>query len=322
MCVYIYVFHINSTPDSLYRFNGININYNKGSKLNQVQTWLVSSLTSFSTLNFPKLRQGWVSAQSPQSCLPLWDPMDHSLPGSSVHEVSQARILGWVAMPFSRGSYRLRDRTNISCIFCIVTGFFTTEPPGKPWTVADALSDKSHNSDKLCDWSLRNSPNWDTDAHLQHLTDSGIRGISRFKESRFPTTLFHASDTSREFFIFFFKWIIFVLQTSRAIVLLKAIYNSTYKSFKVWVKQLKHYTLLSHTKPRRKGIKSGVPLDIMLRMLPDCTSTVDRGRFQRIHIPKWWQRFFFIIFIFNWRMLALRCCGSFCYTTMWISHKC
>ena len=158
VCVYIYVFHINSTPDSLYRFNGININYNKGSKLNQVQTWLVSSLTSFSTLKFPKLRQGWVSAQSPQSCLPLWDPMDHSLPGSSVHEVSQTRILGWVAVPFSRGSSQLRDRTNISCIFCIVIVFLTTEPPGKPWTVADALSDKSHNSDKLCDWSLRNSP--------------------------------------------------------------------------------------------------------------------------------------------------------------------
>ena len=39
-----------------------------------------------------------------QSCLTLCDPMDCSLPGSSVHAIFQARILEWVAMPSSRGS--------------------------------------------------------------------------------------------------------------------------------------------------------------------------------------------------------------------------
>ena len=39
-----------------------------------------------------------------QSCLTLCDPMDCSQPGSSVHGISQARILEWVAFPFSRGS--------------------------------------------------------------------------------------------------------------------------------------------------------------------------------------------------------------------------
>ena len=39
----------------------------------------------------------------PQSCLTLWDPMDCSPPGSSVHGILQARILEWVVMPFSRG---------------------------------------------------------------------------------------------------------------------------------------------------------------------------------------------------------------------------
>ena len=39
-----------------------------------------------------------------QSCLTLCDPMDCSLPGSSVHGILQARILEWVAIPFSRGS--------------------------------------------------------------------------------------------------------------------------------------------------------------------------------------------------------------------------
>ena len=91
---------------------------------------------------------------------------------------------------------------------------------------------------------------------------------------------------AESFVLFFLKQIIFVLQTTRVIVLMKAMYNSTYKSFKVWVKQLKHCTLLSHTKPRRKGIKSGAPLHIMLRMMQDCTSTLDRGRYQRIPIPK------------------------------------
>ena len=39
-----------------------------------------------------------------QSCLTLCDPMDCSLSGSSVHGILQARILEWVAVPFSRGS--------------------------------------------------------------------------------------------------------------------------------------------------------------------------------------------------------------------------
>ena len=39
-----------------------------------------------------------------QLCLTLHDPMDCSLPDSSVHETIQARILEWVALSFSRGS--------------------------------------------------------------------------------------------------------------------------------------------------------------------------------------------------------------------------
>ena len=38
-----------------------------------------------------------------QSCLTLCDPMDYSLPGSSVHGILQARILEWVAISFSKG---------------------------------------------------------------------------------------------------------------------------------------------------------------------------------------------------------------------------
>ena len=58
--------------------------------------------------------------------------MDCSPPGSSVHEILQARILAWVAMPFSRGSSWPRDQTCISWSSWIAGWFFTTEPLGKP----------------------------------------------------------------------------------------------------------------------------------------------------------------------------------------------
>ena len=44
-----------------------------------------------------------------QECLTLRDPVDYSPPGSSVLGILLPRILEWVAMPFPRGSSRLRD---------------------------------------------------------------------------------------------------------------------------------------------------------------------------------------------------------------------
>ena len=57
-----------------------------------------------------------------QLCLPLCDPVDCSLPGSSVHGILQARILEWAAIPFSRGCSQPRDRTQVSRT---AGGFFT-----------------------------------------------------------------------------------------------------------------------------------------------------------------------------------------------------
>ena len=51
-----------------------------------------------------------------QSCPALCDPMDCSLPGSSVHGIFQARILEWLAMPSSRGSSRPSDQTGVSSL--------------------------------------------------------------------------------------------------------------------------------------------------------------------------------------------------------------
>ena len=58
------------------------------------------------------------TAKSLQSCPTLWDLMDHSPPGSSVHGILQARILEWVPMPSSRGSSQPQgsNQSHVSCI--------------------------------------------------------------------------------------------------------------------------------------------------------------------------------------------------------------
>ena len=61
--------------------------------------------------------------------IPFCNPMDSSPPGSSIYEISQARIPAWAAISFSRGSSGPRDRTHISCTG---RGLFISEPPGKP----------------------------------------------------------------------------------------------------------------------------------------------------------------------------------------------
>ena len=63
-----------------------------------------------------------------QSCSTLCDPVDCSLPGSSVHGIFQARVLAWVAISFSRGSSWPRDLTP-GLPHCRRT--LPSEPPGK-----------------------------------------------------------------------------------------------------------------------------------------------------------------------------------------------
>ena len=64
-----------------------------------------------------------------QSCQTLCDPMDCSPPGSSICGILQARILEWVAISFSRGSSRPRDRTWSPAL---QANSLASEPPGKP----------------------------------------------------------------------------------------------------------------------------------------------------------------------------------------------
>ena len=63
------------------------------------------------------------------SCLTLCDPMGCNPPVSSLPGISQAGILEWVAIPFSRGSSQPKGRTQVSCI---AGGFFNV------WTTREA----------------------------------------------------------------------------------------------------------------------------------------------------------------------------------------
>ena len=81
-------------------------------------------------LQFIRLKWSEVAQSSPTLC----DPMDCSLRGSSVHGIFQARVLEWVAISFSKGSSRSRDRTRVSRI---AGRRFTIWATGKPllgWT--------------------------------------------------------------------------------------------------------------------------------------------------------------------------------------------
>ena len=65
-----------------------------------------------------------------KSCLTLCDPVDCSSPGSSVHGISRARTLEWVAISSFRGSSRPRDQT---CLSCTAGGFLPLSHQGSPW---------------------------------------------------------------------------------------------------------------------------------------------------------------------------------------------
>ena len=76
------------------------------------------------------------------SCvLTLWDPMDCSLPSSSVHGIFQATVLEWIAISFSRGFSWPRDWTRVSYIagrcFTVLVTREATKPykqgAGKDW---------------------------------------------------------------------------------------------------------------------------------------------------------------------------------------------
>ena len=76
----------------------------------------------FHSCNMSQYSGTCVHAKLLQSCLTLCDPHGSGPPGSSVHEILQARILEWVAMPSSRGSSQSRDQTSVSYVWRTLAG--------------------------------------------------------------------------------------------------------------------------------------------------------------------------------------------------------
>ena len=85
----------------------------------------------------------------------LCDPMNCSLPGSLLRGISQSSILGWVAIPFSKGSSQPRGRTQVSCTASeFFTNWATREDPSIHYSVPNLLShllqQHSTPSTKIC----------------------------------------------------------------------------------------------------------------------------------------------------------------------------
>ena len=75
---------------------------------------IMSLQIHFTSLDFPFESES--ESEVAQSCPTLWDPVDCSLPGSSLHGILQERILECVAISFSRGSSRTRNGTQVLLI--------------------------------------------------------------------------------------------------------------------------------------------------------------------------------------------------------------
>ena len=121
----------------------------------------------------------WVYVLVAQSCPTLCNPTDYSLQGTSVHGILQARILKWVAIPFSRGSSQPRDWT---CVSCMAGRFFTiwaTREANK--TINSPISQFSsvvQSCPTLCDPMNRSTPGLPVHHQLPEFTETHIHRVS------------------------------------------------------------------------------------------------------------------------------------------------
>ena len=90
----------------------------------------------------------WSEVKAIQSCLTLCHPMDYRVHGIIVHGILLARILEWVAFPFSRGSSQPRDRTQVSHI---AGRFFTSWGSREAQKDAAAAAKSLQSCPTLCD---------------------------------------------------------------------------------------------------------------------------------------------------------------------------
>jgi len=99
--IHLIVFHLSySNQESIF----LNTYQNGAPNLFEADTQMENKFFKHlsSLLKIGYLQAYTVTVKIAQSCLTLCDPMDCSLPGSSVHEIFQARVLEWIAISFSR----------------------------------------------------------------------------------------------------------------------------------------------------------------------------------------------------------------------------
>ena len=106
--------------------------------------------------NFLIIRNTYVLCLVTQLCPTLCNSMDCSLPGSSVLGIFQARILEWVAISFSSGSFQPRDWTLISCIGNQVLYHWATRE-AEVWVGKDFFKGKKEDTVVEIEWSKRYS---------------------------------------------------------------------------------------------------------------------------------------------------------------------
>ena len=105
------------------------VNKKEGRKLSEVMDMFTTQIVVMASL-LSKLI--WLyTCLVTQSCTILCNPMDYSPPGSSVHGISQARMLEWVAISFSRASSWPRDRIPRLVSPALQEDSLPTEPLGR-----------------------------------------------------------------------------------------------------------------------------------------------------------------------------------------------
>ena len=119
-----------------------------------------------------------------QSCPTPCGPMYCGLPGSSVHGISQARVLVWIAIPFSSDL----PNPGVKLSPAWAGRFFTTKPPGKPPIPYYHIqfSSVTQSCPTLCDPMNCSMPGLPVHHHLPEFTQTHVHRVSDATQSSHP----------------------------------------------------------------------------------------------------------------------------------------